>query len=162
LRPANFPTIRISQFANFLYLTQAKFFRLLEGSSLSESCSLFNTGASSYWDNHFLFDQPAGGRPKRMGKNSIHLLMINALAGFQFFYGIEKKDPQLREKALSLLEQLPPEINSNLAHWGEAGMNPDDALQSQALIHLKRHYCDKKRCLECRIGEQLLTRGPAD
>jgi hypothetical protein len=30
--------------------------------------------------------------------------------------------------------------------------------QTQALLQLKNKYCNRKRCLECRIGKELLTR----
>ena len=37
------------------------------------------------------------------------------------------------------------------------GIENKRAFDSQALLELKRHYCDKKRCLECAIGNKLLS-----
>ncbi|RZJ24820.1 MAG: DUF2851 domain-containing protein, partial [Haliea sp.] len=37
-----------------------------------------------------------------------------------------------------------------------AGIKIKFASNSQAVIELKNNYCDKKRCLECGIGNKLL------
>lgn len=38
-------------------------------------------------------------------------------------------------------------------------MDTGNAFNTQALIGLKTSYCDKKRCLNCRIGNYLLRNG---
>jgi hypothetical protein len=75
---------------------------------------------------------------------------------FLFLYGDTKAVIDFKEKALAFLESLPPEDNAIINHWMEIGIFSRNALCTQALLHLKRDYCDKKRCLECRIGKQLL------
>ena len=94
--------------------------------------------------------------PKIMGSVCVKLLIINGMAPFLFFYALEKGQPVIREGVLNFLEQFPGEHNSILEHWKEAGFPVDNAMQTQALLHLKQIYCDKKRCLECRIGSALL------
>ena len=39
----------------------------------------------------------------------------------------------------------------------EVGIQPANASDSQALIQLRKEYCDRKKCLYCRIGNTLLT-----
>ena len=36
--------------------------------------------------------------------------------------------------------------------WEQCGLKAENAGDSQALIQLKKEYCDKKDCLRCRIG----------
>jgi hypothetical protein len=36
------------------------------------------------------------------------------------------------------------------------GVKSENAADSQALLQLKKYYCDKKRCLECSIGFAVL------
>ena len=42
--------------------------------------------------------------------------------------------------------------------WKECGLHVENAAQSQALIQLKRRYCERKDCLRCRIGYEYLRR----
>lgn len=157
LRPSNFPTLRISQFSGFISNSKASFFNMLESRNLSEVVASINSPASAYWNTHYLFDKPSSFRPKMMGTGSINLLVINGLVPFLFFYGLEKDEPSLREQALNLLEQLSPEQNSEIVPWETVGIACNNALHSQALLHLKRSYCNKKQCLGCRIGSELLA-----
>ena len=159
LRPTNFPTLRISQFAGFLVKSQARLFRMLESGTFSEVVDLLNISSSEYWNTHYVFDKPSPFREKIMGQASLNLLMINGLVPFLFFLGLEKDEPSLREKALNFLENLPGEYNSEISNWATLGLPCRNAMQTQALLHLKRFYCDKKHCLECRIGSVLLAKG---
>ena len=43
--------------------------------------------------------------------------------------------------------------------WSECGVKADNAGDSQALLQLKREYCDRKDCLRCRIGYEYLRQG---
>jgi hypothetical protein len=157
LRPCNFPTIRISQFAGFLCRTQGRFFNLFEEGSLTEVMDLLKVSASDYWTNHYVFDKPAASQQKTIGSSCIELLIINGMAPFLFFYGWEKGQPSLCTKALNFLEQVKGENNVTIDRWKKTGFPAGNAMQTQALLQLKSFYCDKKRCLECRIGSTLLT-----
>ncbi|MDP1622434.1 MAG: DUF2851 family protein [Bacteroidales bacterium] len=157
LRPSNFPTIRISQLAGFLCKTQARFFALFEGGSLQGAEDTLKITASDYWNTHYVFDKEAIGKQKTMGDTCVKLLIINGMAPFLFFYGLEKGQPDLCEKVLNYLEQTGGESNHLVERWKKAGFPVDNAMQTQALLHLKQYYCDKKRCLDCRIGSRLLA-----
>ncbi len=158
LRPTNFPTLRISQWANFLCSARNRFFDILEGGSFNQVIESLNISASSYWDTHYIFEKPSSFRKKIIGRNSVNLLVINGIVPFLFFYGLEKDQPDLREKALNFLEQADGEQNAVIVHWEEAGLPTLNAMQTQALLHLKKIYCDKKSCLNCRIGGVLLAK----
>jgi hypothetical protein len=42
--------------------------------------------------------------------------------------------------------------------WLQVGLPVETAGDSQALIQLKKEYCDKKDCLRCRFGYEYLSR----
>ena len=60
----------------------------------------------------------------------------------------------MKERALSILEQLPPEDNHIMRQWKACGLSVSSAADSQALIQLKREYCDRQGCLRCRLNEE--------
>jgi hypothetical protein len=157
LRPGNFPTIRISQFASFIFSMKAGFFSLLEGGTLDRAIDKTAVAASEYWFTHYVFDKPSAFSPKCMGNACVQLLIINGLAPFLFFYGHEKGQPQVCEDVLNSLEQIDGERNLHMENWKRVGFPVDNAMQTQALLYLKQFYCDNRRCLECRIGTRLLT-----
>jgi hypothetical protein len=159
LRPSNFPTLRIAQFASLIHSAKDLFLAVLESTGPQEMIDLLTVSASCYWDNHFMFGKVSVPKPKLLGNASIRLLTINMVAPFLFLYSDVKALPTYKEKGLTFLELLPPESNTVISGWTEIGVYPTDALQTQALLHLKANYCDKKRCLDCRIGNQLLNRG---
>lgn len=156
MRPANFPTVRIAQFARLVHQSQHLFSQVLEASEAREVEHLFSVEADGYWQLHYRFDQPSVKRNKALGRDFIHLLMINTIIPMLFYYGRSREMPQYERKALRWLEALPPEANTILQGWEKMGMTARQAYESQALLHLKKQYCDQKRCLECQIGCFLL------
>jgi hypothetical protein len=65
-------------------------------------------------------------------------------------------EESFKDKALQLLEALPPEKNTIISGWERLGVEPPSAYQTQALLQLKNVYCDRKRCLECAVGAGIL------
>ncbi len=158
LRPANFPTIRISQFAQVIFRSSTLLNKILETSRLNHVISFLKVDATDYWNNHFVFGKKAGNRKKSLGTVSINLIIINTVIPFLFVYGRHKADMDIQQKALTWLEQLAPESNAITRRFSALGIKPKNAMESQALIELKQNYCDGKRCLDCRIGHILLNR----
>lgn len=156
LRPAGFPTIRLAQLAALIHRSAQLFSRLLETTNTQETEQLFTTEISEYWHTHFRFDKTAVRRTKPLGREFVHLLLINTVAPFLFHYGRTKGLPDLQDRALRLLEELPAEANTVVDSWSKRGQRGANAGQTQALLHLKTRYCDLKRCLECAIGNAIL------
>lgn len=159
LRPSNFPTIRISQLAGFLCSSTAGFFNIIVEGTLYPGLTPGIIAASEYWDTHFLFGKPAVRCKKIMGQLCVKLLNINGIALFLFFFGLVKGQPETCEGALSFLERIKGENNVHIDRWKRLGLPAENAMQTQALLHLKQFYCDRKRCLDCRIGNNLLSGG---
>ena len=157
LRPPAFPTIRLAQFAAVMQTTSALFSLVLESDKLDDIRLVFSKKAGKYWDNHYLFDKPAPvSKEKFLGDQSIDLIIINTVIPLLFFYGDFYKKEEYKMKALSLLEQLPPENNTIIEKWKSLGIRAEDAFTTQGLLQLKQNSCDKKKCLHCRIGSELL------
>lgn len=156
LHPPNFPTIRISQFANLIYKSSHLFSKILEASSLKQMIFLLKTESSEYWQTHYRFDKPAPKRIKKLGSDSIKTIIINTIVPFLFVYGKEKGEEKYCEKALEFLEKLEPEKNSIITKWKSIGISAQSSYETQALLQLKNEYCSNKRCLQCAIGNVLL------
>jgi len=156
LRPANFPTVRLAQFAALVHQSAHLFSKILEAKNLRELENLFDVQPGDYWLTHFQFDKPSVKRTKNLGRDFVHLLIINTIAPFLFHYGKTREQEEFQKRALRLLEELPPEANAILDGWADLGVSAKNAYQTQGLIHLKTRYCDAKRCLECAIGNAIL------
>ncbi|MCX6283359.1 MAG: DUF2851 family protein [Bacteroidetes bacterium] len=158
LHPSNFPDIRISQFVQCLVKCKAEPGFLLQSVDALMLEEFFQLSASAYWDTHYRFGKTAGRNEKKIGPATARLLLINVLAPFLFAYGSARDMSPMRMRAVELLEGLEAESNHESRMWNSLGINAENALESQALIQLKRNYCDYKRCLECRIGLKLLDK----
>lgn len=156
LRPQNFPHIRISQLANLYYHRRTGLARLTECATAMEAEELMATQVTEYWKTHYSFGAESGKSEKRLSARSLRLIVINTAAPMLFAYGRYRSDTKLADRALNFLEQLPAEDNCIIRTWKECGMTVDNAGDSQALIQLKKEYCDKKDCLRCRIGYEYL------
>lgn len=159
MRPANFPTVRLAQWATLLHRTGTLFGKMLAAQNVKEIENALVVDLSNYWQTHYRFDKLAAKKNnKALGRTRIHLLIINVIAPFLFLFGKERDDEDRQERALKLLEEVPAEKNQILQQWKRLGFTAEQAAQTQALLQLKKNYCDKKRCLECVIGGQILQR----
>ena len=156
MRPGNFPHIRIAQLACLYHRSQGMLSRLLELSTLKDLRDLLKGGTSTYWLTHYSFGTPSPSRPKTLSQSSIDLLIINTVVPFLYAYGKHKGNELLCQRASQFLEELKPENNYIVRLWKECGLEAAHAGDSQALIQLKKNYCDTKKCLYCRIGYEYL------
>ena len=135
-RPQNFPFIRILQIAELYHNGKAQMSKLLEAKDIKElqqSLTVKGTTASSR-----------------------RLLIINTVVPLLFAYGRHIGDEDICMRAVRLLEELPAENNFILRQWQACGLKVGTAADSQALIQLKRQYCDRIDCLRCRFGYEYL------
>ena len=157
LRPSAFPTIRISQFANLLSASSNLFSTLLEMTDAGKMEKLFDCCASDYWDSHYRFDQAAAkSTPKHLGRMQADLLIINAWVPLLFVYGEVRGQQLYKDQAINILQQLSTEDNVIIRQFRAAGISPDNAAQSQALLQLKNCYCSTRQCLRCSIGHNII------
>lgn len=157
LRPGNFPTYRIAQFAQLIYKSELLFSKFLEIEDTAAARKYFDLEASTYWHTHYLFDRPSKRNSNhRLGVPMVDNIIINSISPLLFCYGHMHSKQQYKDKALFLLENIKAEHNSITRSWQALGMQNTNAMHSQSLIQLKNTYCDKKRCLSCGIGSAIL------
>jgi len=158
LRPANFPTVRLAQFAGLITQCNHLFSKILEERSVAGLRKLFsNIVVNQYWDTHYRFGAASKFSVKSLGNASIDLLLMNTVAAFLFSYGNHYQLPDHVERSLELLESLPVEQNNMVNDFKVLGVKAQSAFQSQALLELRQSYCNHKKCLQCGIGNQILN-----
>ena len=158
LRPQNFPHIRISQLANLYYQQKAGLSQLIECETLDELKNILKSQVTPYWETHYTFGSTSTKSEKHLSYGSINLLMINTAIPMLFAYGRHSTREVLCDRAFDFLEQLKAENNHIIRMWQQVGLSVKTAGDSQALIQLKKEYCDKKDCLRCRFGYEYLKR----
>lgn len=157
MRPANFPTIRLAQLASLVHQSEGLFASMMKIPSARELTKLFDVRASDYWSKHHHFDkQSVRSSSRQLGVSSRENLLINTVVPFLFAYSKQLDDYDYVETALTILDQLPPEKNSTIEKMTKIGFPAGNAARSQALLELKTRYCDRKKCLNCAVGSQLL------
>jgi hypothetical protein len=159
LRPVNFPTVRLSQLAEMLSVAGGLFMKVLEAGDINELRRIFEVSASEYWNDHYVFGKISRRMLKNTGNTATDILLINAVIPAIFVYGKLRDHDDICERALGFLEKTAPEDNSIIDEWGQAGIVPESAFYSQALIQLRNEYCKKRKCLDCRIGSRLISMG---
>jgi hypothetical protein len=155
LRPSNFPTLRIAQFAALLREKRNIFTSLLECDTRTSLVTFFSNEPSAYWETHYHFRKKANAVP-RLGHDSIHTLSLNTVVPLLAAYAIARDDYSYMERALTLLHELPSESNRIVREWSLLSFRSKSAYESQALIELYNNFCSKRRCLDCSIGAYLL------
>lgn len=156
LRPQNFPHIRISQLANLYYERMAGLGAVLDCKTTEELQDIMQTHVTPYWETHYTFGSTSTRNEKNISQFSMNLLMINTAVPMLFAYGRHIGDESLCERAVAFLNSLKAENNTIVRMWRECGLLAQSAGDSQALIQLKKEYCDRRECLRCRIGYEYL------
>jgi hypothetical protein len=158
MRPMNFPTVRLAQLAMLIHHSSHLFSQVKETVSLKEVKKLLDVTANDYWHYHYRFDEASSYKEKKLGQSMIDNIIINTIVPVLFAYGMFHKEQAVKNKALRWLEETTAEKNSILNYWAQLGISNKNAADSQALIELRTIYCNKKRCLDCAIGNSLLKK----
>ena len=157
LRPDNFPHVRIAQFAALIHKSTGLFSKITENPDIQYLQGIFRVEPSEYWKTHYLFAHESHKSLKGIGQKAIEGIIINTVVPFLFSFADTRGNQSMKDKAIEILEKLPAENNVITRMWHETGIDCASAFDSQALIQLKKMYCDKRNCLRCRIGHKVLT-----
>lgn len=158
IRPQNFPYRRIAMLAQFIEGGFRMMNRILEAEGEKEMRALFEVELSGYWTKHYTFGKPNERATATLSRSSIDIILINTVAPLLYAYGELTGNYEMTDKAIRLLEDLRAENNSIVSHFVAYGIDCPDALTSQALVQLKREYCDARKCIYCKIGHHLLSK----
>jgi len=157
LRPSNFPTIRLSQFASLYHQHQQLFSKIIESQSKEDFYKLFEVSASQYWKSHYTFQKASKKTDKRLTKPFIDLLLINTIIPIKFSHA-KQNGGRINEQLILLIKSINSEKNSITKRFNALKKVSKSALESQALVQLKTEYCNKHQCLNCAIGNSLLNK----
>lgn len=156
MRPVNFSTIRIAQFAALISKSPRLFSVLIEQKNAASIKQFLSVTASSKWDTRYSFTTSSNEQPKVLGDEAMENIIINTIAPLLFFYGRKKDDEGCCDLAVELMAAVPPENNKITREYQSSGFGPASALQSQGMLHMNKNYCKKSACLKCAIGNDLI------
>lgn len=142
-RPASFPKNKISQLANAAAVIDW-FYPFWEDSE----CEII-----AYWKK--VFELSSG---EKLSADFINHILINAVVPFLYFLGKQRKNEQMTKKAFEVLKKLNPERNAIIDRYKNMGVNLRNASDTQALLEQYRNWCMPKKCLDCRVGNQILIK----
>lgn len=157
MRPSNFPTIRLMQFAALLYQSSHLFSKVLECESINELQKLYKLQHIHLINLSELSGHQFNALKADLGTSAINTIIINTVVPIVFLYGKLRFDEEKCNKAIGWLEQISPEKNSIVDFWKTLNINVENAMQTQALLQLKNEYCTNKKCLSCEIGFHVLN-----
>jgi hypothetical protein len=160
MRPPNFPTVRIAQFAALIQQSSHLFSKIINAKTTDELMGYFAHTPHEYWLTHYTFGEETAQKSKNFGKAATQIMIANVVAPFYYLYAKIRQKPELIDRATEILEQLPPETNHITQLYAPYNFAPQNALQAQAQIELSKNYCTPKRCLECNIGISILKNPP--
>ncbi|MGZ5134576.1 MAG: DUF2851 family protein [Flavitalea sp.] len=156
MRPENFPTIRLAQLAMLIHQSSHLFTRVLELSSVNEAKSFLNITANDYWHYHYMPDEVSSFKPKKLGDQMANNIVINTIVPAIYAYGHLQGRNSYKDKALKWLGEITGDENTIIEKFRQSGIACKTAFDTQAILELKDQYCDKRRCLDCAIGNSIL------
>ena len=157
MRPPEFPTIRLAQLAMLIHQSGFFFSRIKAIDSIKDCTDIFQVTANDFWHRHYTFKQESALMPKQVGRETIQRVFINAVIPFLFYCTKEEKNERMKQRVVSWLFELPPEQNKIIREWNDAGIGCRHAFDTQALLELRKSFCEQKRCLECAVGNAVLN-----
>jgi hypothetical protein len=156
LRPANFPTIRLAQFAALLGSCDNIFSTLLAIHNHRDLLKLFQVQTSLYWKQHYRFGKQAAGSVPALGADSRDVILINTVIPLLIAYGQSHDDWSHVDRAVYFLQQIKAEKNKIVRSWQQLGYTASNAFETQGLIELHNNFCQRRACLNCSIGSTIL------
>lgn len=156
MRPVSFPDIRIAQLAGLLKNRPRLFSEILEVKNIEELKKLLFAEIHPYWLSHFRFGKDSRRIEKKLGNDQIEVIIINVVVPLLFCYGRINDVLDYEERAIALMESVHSEKNKITRIFGQLGIKPLNAAESQSLLELYFDYCKQKRCLNCNLGNKVL------
>ena len=156
LRPANFPTVRLAQFAQLIAQQTSLFSMFINVGATKELLQKLQVQQSDYWQQHYVFGKTATAKVPAVGRGSAENILINTVVPLLVTYAHERDNRAYLEKALEIVENLPAEHNHITESWEKLGIKIKTAYDSQGVIEWFNEFCAAKRCLQCNVGVALV------
>lgn len=157
LRPANFPTIRLSQLALLIHNAPDFFSQPLNYSKHGDLEKIIRIKPDNYWSNHYKLDGKEVKTLSAPGKQTVQNISLNTMVPFLFFYGKQTGDYKHTEASIDIFSMMDFELNHKTKLFIKAGLKYKTASDSQALLNLYDNYCKKKACLKCAVAADIFS-----
>jgi hypothetical protein len=139
-----------------IHLSSHLFSRIIETVTIEELRKLLDVTANDFWHYHYLPGEASAFRPKKLGEQMVNNIIVNTIVPVVFAFGHTQRQNQHKDKALRWLDEIRAEKNSIITRFVQSGLPAKTAFDTQSILQLKEEYCDKRRCLDCAIGNFLL------
>ncbi|MCH7402826.1 DUF2851 family protein [Belliella kenyensis] len=158
VRPGNFPTYRLVQLGEIISKSPNLLSTILNDSANFKTLQdIFDITIPDYWRYHYHFDKKSGKKISgKISVNSFNLLIINFVVPIWFAYGKYLQESHWQERCFDLLQSIVAEENFIVRKFSSSGWNAQNSFDSQGMIGLFRANCQQKKCLECKVGQNLL------
>lgn len=156
-RPQNLPHRRIAYLAQFICYSGGFIDELECARTLEDMRDVFDHPLIGFWASHYTFSPAREKSSRAISRQSIDRLLINLAIPLLHARAVWRGDIDGASSVIELLEKIPPEDNSVTRLFAQAGIINRDAFISQAIIQLRREYCEKKKCIYCRFGHRMLS-----
>lgn len=156
MRPSNFPEIRLAQLSALVLRFQDLLKCVLSTQSINELYDIMEIKTNDYWLNHSQFDKICKPKSRLLSLASKQIVVINSVVPFLFVYGRNTGNEHFCSKAMDMLQEIPSENNHVLEEWKQLGVQSQSAYESQALLELRKSYCEHRQCLNCAIGNDII------
>jgi hypothetical protein len=157
MRPPNFPHRRIALLAASMEGGFRMMSKIIEARTIEQATAIFDIPLTGYWASRYNFGPTTGQSLPTLSQASTKILVINVVIPLMYAYGMCYDNNEMCDRAMNILQHLPPEQNSIVRLFTQAGIKCNDAFTSQALIELRHSYCETRKCLYCRFGHRLLS-----
>ncbi|MDF9797196.1 hypothetical protein OKW21_002459 [Catalinimonas alkaloidigena] len=147
LRPANFPEIRIAQFAALLKQEVNLLNFIIYEHEAKAIWEIFDQANHIIKKHYSLFNHAS-----LLGKSSIESIIVNAIVPIRYAYGVYHNDEKFMENSINLLESIASEKNRVTQQFIKYGFRINSALESQGVLEHYKFYCTPKKCLNCGVG----------
>jgi len=156
LRPANFPDLRLAQFATLVHKAPELFTDPQRFSDLNALKRVLGIKPKGYWQRHYTIGGKTANKDLSFGDDSVENIVINSIAPFFFFYGKKFSKPRFSDLGIQLLASTGFETNTKTRLFAAKKSVLLSAADSQGIINLYDNYCTRKQCLKCGIASAIL------
>ena len=149
--PSTHPTLRLVQLAASIHKQSLSFTTATECRTRKDVHQMLSGAASEYWLEKFAFGA-AVNVSAHIGSFTNDLLGINVIIPLLVANGVYMENRELISRALTLAKNIPAEDNRYIKMW-QTPTAPIaiSSIDSQALLHLHRAYCENNLCRACLV-----------
>jgi hypothetical protein len=87
----------------------------------------------------------------------LHLFLINVVIPIQWWFSNYSNYTISKSALIEFSENLPFESNHIVSAWLNHSFKIKSAKESQGILQQFHSFCEKKRCLACKIGSNLMN-----